>query len=1214
MFENSGTGRRLAEMNDAAAFEHIAAAVLRASSATYASLSHPGVKPGGKTVKAPFDNIGWVDSVGGRRFVCAAHTTGQKDLQGKWLHDPATVKPRRPGSKPTKPAGDLVKGIEEILKLRDTHLKLKVTFALTTNLEPSLDLLSSVESLAQAAEIEVDIWSVSRIAHFLDTDPIGQIIRKNYLGTPIKILSRELLLRMGKRGIQDHLPLVSTEDSISRESFVLGRVDTLVAGASGMGKTTACAVAMYAFIERGSPAILLKSEFVASAATIEIALEEELRRQEPEIESRAGDKAISLCSDKEPLLILVEDVNRSRNPGLVLNKIMSWALAPSRAWCVVCPVWPQYLDIIEDQRRVLAAVTVLRVDRYNPEEAIRAIQMRAKCLGLDVSNHRAKSLADQLGQDPLLIGLHDLVSEDNATNVIQAYMDERLGIVANQAQCTRSEVLQALHQLMRGMLEQRTLNPKWSEVKIWLSEAESIALLRSVAREGNLIRMASTGEKEILEFRHDRVMYKLLSGAIAEVLKTNKIPEYATDPFFSEAVAGAVLQIELPHMQLAELTDANPLVSARALKLASDVGSKYAEVAAKAVSHWLEKKEVRSDFFTSRRYAVARVLSETTSPYVRRLVSQFQEDDHPWYPLFSAAFRNGALNAGLSLLAMYDIGITIPGKQNLLALVKSMYGPGLISAVDNLLRRPDLNHFLNAGNRTGALRLAGYLGDSSLAQSIRVCWGQDEGGHDDLRSYLFAAARCCGDEVVATLGPVCDAWEALPEDLHSTVGQPVELLAADHVAWEFRDYSPDDAIRYFVDRANTSEILRRPITYMLRTVDHPDALEHLVRYAAESEFISRRFLKSDWERHARKSGRIMSSKSKERLLSICSDEKEKDDIRVQAFSFWQLTLDDLDLEHVCRIPVGSLLYESALWARVKLEDYSVVPEILQRIPENPEHWLQVSRYIWSGYFTDALDPILDQVAEDSKANSNLEYVVAETFRHVEPSRLVAMLSCRWEKLKNSPLMVQKAMLLGTPESADLVSKALATSPHPRALLKYFVSGATVSLNGKKELSESLQLQQLIPYLDYFPDDELMALWHECTERGWLDFRTRYLDYRVKKIPDNTEYFLDESVSTDSLDRALVRNPGEIVNLYHWLERPRELSANHEAKRAKIFASTMEWLTRHDEEYALAIVSDIISREGTRKEFYFFEKSVEQRVGSLSYVNSCRFDVFNRSLI
>ncbi|NWD48355.1 hypothetical protein [Pseudomonas gingeri] len=1201
-------------MNDAAAFEHIAAAVLRASSSTYASLSHPGVKPGGKTVKAPFDNIGWVDSVEGRRFVCAAHTTDQTDLPGKWLHDPATVTPRKAGAKPTKPAGDLVKGIEEVLKLRNTHLNLKVTFALTTNLEPSLTLLSSVEVLARSAEIEVDIWSVSRIAHFLDTDPIGQIIRKNYLGTPIKLLSRELLLQMGKRGIQDHLPLVSTEDSIGRDSFVLGRVDTLVAGASGMGKTTACAVALNAFIEKGLPAIVLKSEFVAGAATIEVALEEELRRQEPEIESKAGDKAISLCTDEEPLLILVEDVNRSHNPGLVLNKVMSWALAPSRAWRVVCPVWPQYLDLIEDQRRVLAAVSVLRVDRYSLEEAIRAIQKRAKSLGLEVSKHRAKSLAEQLGQDPLLIGLHDLVSEADATNVIQAYMDERLGIVANQEQCTRSEVLQALHQLMRGMLEQRTLNPQWSEVKSWLVESESIALLRKVAREGNVMRMASTGQKETLEFRHDRVMYRLLSGAIAEVLKTNEIPEYAIDPFFSEAVASAVVQIELPYMQLAELTDANPLVSAQALKLASEVGSGYAEVAAHAVSQWLEKEEVRGGFFTNRRYAVARVLSETTSQYVRALVSQFQQDDHSWYPLFAAAFRNGDVSAGLSLLSMYDIGVTISGKQSLLALVKSIYGRDLVSAVDKILRRPDLNLFINVGRRAGALRLAGYLGDSSLAQSIRVCWGQDEDGHDDLRSYLFAAARCCGDEAAATLGPICDAWEALPKKLDSSIGNPVELLAADHLAWEFREYSPDDAIRYFVDRANASEILSWPITNMLRTVDHPDAVEQLARYSADSGFINRRFLKSEWERHARKSGRRMSSKSKERLLSIFCDEEESDDVRRQAFSFWQLTLDDLDLEHVRRIPVGSLLYESALWARAELEDNSIISEVLQKIPENPEYWLQVSRYIWSDCFTDALDSVIDQVAEEGKSSSNLEYAVAGAFRHVESSRLVAMLSRRWRELKNSPLMVQKAMLLGTSEAASLVNEAFATSPNPEALLKHFVSHITMSLNGRKELSESSQLHRLTPYLDYFPDSEIIELWRVCTERGWLDFRTQYLDSRMKKIPDDSEYFPDDSVSTEPLDRALMRTPGVMVNLYHWLQRPGDLPANHEAKRAKVFASTLEWLTRHDEEDALVIVSDIISREGTRKEFYSFEECVGQRVGALPYVKATRFDVFSRSLV
>jgi len=75
------TARRLAEMSDVAAFERIAAAVLRAANSwRYAILPHPGVQPGGKTVKAPFDNVRWVQSPQGARFVCAAHTTEQHAL------------------------------------------------------------------------------------------------------------------------------------------------------------------------------------------------------------------------------------------------------------------------------------------------------------------------------------------------------------------------------------------------------------------------------------------------------------------------------------------------------------------------------------------------------------------------------------------------------------------------------------------------------------------------------------------------------------------------------------------------------------------------------------------------------------------------------------------------------------------------------------------------------------------------------------------------------------------------------------------------------------------------------------------------------------------------------------------------------------------------------------------------------------------------------
>lgn len=1202
MAENTDTARRLAAMSDAAAFEHIAAAVLRSSnSQLYGNLAHPGVQPGGKTVKAPFDNIGWVQSAEGLRFACAAHTTDQKDLEGKWLHDPAQVKPRKAGGKPTKPAGDLVKGIAEIRKLREAHPGLTVTFALTTNREPSLHLSSSLEQLAKSAEIELDVWSVSRIAHFLDTDPTGQIIRRNHLGTPVKLISRDLLLQMGKRSIQDHLLLASADESIHRDNFALGRGDTLVVGASGMGKTTSCAITLSSYIEKGLPAIVLKTEFLITAVTMEAALEGELRRQEPELEAGAGEKALSLCTEEEPLLVLVEDLNRATSPGLLLNKVLSWTRTSKRAWRAVCPVWPQLIDVIEDQKRVLASIEVLRVERYNPEEAIRAIRKRANIIGLQLDEHHARSIADQLGQDPLLIGLHDLVSEGAASDVIQTYIEERLGIVASQAQHTRSEVLQALYQLLRCMLQRRALNPRWSEAKSWIADQDVIALLRHITREGNVMRISDTEEEGTLEFRHDRVLYSLFSGAIAEAFKEDTLPDYVTEPFFSEAVATAAVRIELPLPQLANLMNTSPVTAAHALRLASEIGSDYIHTAVQALSHWLER-DAKGTFFTSRRYAIACVLAETTSPYVLELVAQFQSDDRPWYPLLAAAFRNGNLDAGLSLLSIFELGVTVAGKQNLLALVKSMYGRDLVAAVDDILHRADQSIF---SNRLGALRLAGYLGDRSFAQAIRICWDQDDRRNDILSSYLFAAARCCGDEPEATLGPVCDAWEALPTEPDSMMGQPVERLAADYVAWEFRAYIPRDAIRYFVDRANASEKIRWPITYMLRTIDHPDAVEQIVRYAANSSYVAAHALASDWERHAREAGRCMSSESKERLLTIACDETEPEEVRKRAFAFWGITVDKPDLEIARQLLAGSPLHEHALWIRIRLKDKTVIPEVLNKIPEHPEYWLQIGRYLWSDALTEALHPLLDQLAEDQRERTDLEYSVAEALKNVAPKQVVTMLSYQWAKLKAKPLLVQALLLLTIPQAANLVRDAFSTSQNPGDILKHFVFSATRQSNENFSLP---QLHNLKPYLVFFPENEIQELWRACTERGWLDFRTKHLEPQMK-ASDYIACLPDEHVDTKHLDRALAGRAGEIVSLHSWLGH----SVYRGMTRDRVIAEMLEWLKRHDEERALAIVGKIVSHEATRREFQIFEVAIKKRAGAEPYLEAIRFDVFNRTL-
>jgi hypothetical protein len=673
-------------------------------------------------------------------------------------------------------------------------------------------------------------------------------------------------------------------------------------------------------------------------------------------------------------------------------------------------------------------------------------------------------------------------------------------------------------------------------------------------------------------------------------------------------VARAAVQVDLPLEQLRPWIDATPTIGAYALRLASELDSSYTDIAAHALVEWLQQPDVKEPALSNQRYAVACVLAETTNPHVRYIVAQFPRDDVPWHPLFAASFRNGDIYAGLRFLSMHEIGLTISGKESLIALVRTTYGSKLIAAVDSILRRDDLGQPGKAGLRVGALRLAGYLGDSSLAQAVQVCWDQDDAREKNLRSYLFAAARCCGHDPEAILAPVCDAWEALPEEPNSEIGQRVTRLAADYVAWEFRSYTPRDAVHYLVERANTSKKLEWPITYMLRTVDHPDAVEQVARYAAKPGSLAVHFLTSDWERHSREAGRRMSSESKERLRRIAYDESEPDNVRVQMLAFWALTRDDADVGVLRKIPVGNILYERALWHRARRGDRSVIPEVLKRIPENPAHWLQMSRYFWSDSLTEALEPLLDQVAEEQgEGFTNLEYAVADALEHVEPKRAVSMLRRRWAKLMKKPLMVQFALLLTAPEAATLVGEAFAASQDPSALIKYFASNVTVQSNGRFRLFLPAQLHNLRPYLYLFSDDEIFLLWQACTKNGWLDFRSRYLEPRMQIVSDRQVSLPNDPVDTEDLDRALA---GERTWYYDWLDR----QVGRGATRQKVVATMLEWLGQHGEKRALDIVGAIVGHSATRREFQLFEAVLEQRGDAVLRSRAVRFDVFSRSLV
>jgi hypothetical protein len=203
---NSGeTVRKLSEMTDDAAFERLVTAVLREAKPEYESLIHTGINTEGKTIKAPLDGITFVTGAQPPHMIAAHHTTCERaKIKGKWLHDPASVKPRK-GGKPTAPQGDLLKTAEIVAAQRKNITSLRATLILTTNCEPPDDVVCETFAAGRANNIDIDIWAVRRIAHFLDNTPQGQWLRRD-LGIEQELLSRDMLAKLSRESLRVYSP------------------------------------------------------------------------------------------------------------------------------------------------------------------------------------------------------------------------------------------------------------------------------------------------------------------------------------------------------------------------------------------------------------------------------------------------------------------------------------------------------------------------------------------------------------------------------------------------------------------------------------------------------------------------------------------------------------------------------------------------------------------------------------------------------------------------------------------------------------------------------------------------------------------------------------------------------------------------------------------------------------------------------------------------
>ncbi|WP_284454500.1 ATP-binding protein [Cupriavidus campinensis] len=1214
------TTQRLAAITDAAQFERIATSVLRSANPTlYANLSHQGVNTEGKTVKAPLDNIGWTSADGDSMCVAAAHTTSSRDdLDGKWLHDPSTVTPRKPGGKPTQPAGDLVKAIGEIAKLREHSPDLRATLALTCNREEPTDVRLKAELLATAANVTLDIWSVSRIAQYLDTTPAGQSIRFAYLGKKINLLSKEELLRVGALSLAARNFPAEDGTLVARgESFgATGHV--FLSGHSGMGKTTVCIGLLRHALAEGQPGIVLSDQTVRDATSVEEAIDIELRRYLPDLEQFAGSKALGLCSELSPLVVVVEDINRGENTTVLLNKLVGWTLpgTPQGSirsnWRLLCPVWPRFLAGIEKSKEITNAGIVHTVGLYSEDAAREAVKRRGEALGFPQNDLSATAIAQALGRDPLLIGLHDFVDPTPEQDIIAQYVTREFDRIALAAGLTNTDLETAVDALMSEMLSQRRLSPTWRDAQRWLANSGDLSALRVVVAAGTVLRLTKGSGIETIEARHDRVLHSLLAHFIARSIKDGIRQNYLSDPYYADFVGAGVAIAELEKLELSDLLESSPLIAFYAFKYSIHSGRKYATLAATAIEDWVSLDSSRERTFDGRRARGLQILSEVDSPLIKRITDKFPKTDwHQSY--FEARFRNGDLGAALNWLTEYSFDTTIGGRRELIEHVRVKYGTGLVRAVEKVLADPTLSQ----RGRRGALYLAGYIADSTLAKAIRAAWEMTSPSERCLEAFLWASARACGAEAAETLGPVCDAWENLPDPKEDGSKQGItrSSLAAHGIAWKFRDHVPQHAIPYFVRRAQQSDALRWPITYMLRGVDDPNAVQHEIEYVAdrrrEDELRSAivdHFLHDEWRRRNEES-KPMSEASKQRLLELSMSDNDSF-LRKAAFALWEMSVLPSDLAIAQSIDADSPLYDKALWARVRRHDLTVVPELLEKIEENPAFWWQAGRHIWTDDLTNALDAALQRLSQSTVDDEHLGcWIFPELLLRLEISSAERLLLGAWAGLSNSPKFIQTALCLATPKLIELANASIKGSNAPADFFKHFHFTAGLKIEGRDGFTRLAQLDAVRPHLAYLEEWDIYLLWENCNKRNWREFREEFLDpiLLACNASESPRISVRGNIDLSALDDELA---GTRRWAFRWLQDQQQRGAEH----SELITVLLQWMLSKNTVAALAVGCQIYSRHATRKEFAELDEATRDIPDRDLIIAKTRFDVFHRTLV
>jgi len=677
--EQLSTAEEVEKLKEPGKFELLATAVLCKAERDYRAILHSGLNAQGQPIKSPVDGFCRVPNSTPPHFVLVEHTVEGK-LENKWLFDHRLVQPAAKGRKTQlseSDDGDLLKAGQLAQTSKAEFPEAKFTVVLTTNqgLKPNFCL--KVEKKAEELGVWVDFWDRSRIARFLDTEPEGQWLRKEYLGLDAEMLSQSLLRSLCRKSLNEYRKqfLTSPEQWVSRQidQEVEKKIDNqshsihLLIGNSGSGKSAAAYQIGEKHLETGGYSLWLSENVLVNSDSLTIALDRALHDLCPSLMSDGGESALRLLKSRERLLLIADDVNQTSNPANLLQKLMNWskpvssgesdAKSISSRHLFVCPVWSDIARLVTPDINKTSWIGSVYIGTMTPQEGLETVQNAVLLADIELTNAEASLLAEKLGYDPILVGLFaSLLSNIRIAeltqiteNVTGSFINRAIEEVSRTGDLLVDEYRSALSSLTAHMLQQRKLNPRFVDLKEWLSNSsQEMKALRQLVKHGKLCRI----EEEKLVFRHDRLREALLVKSMGQLLNNATEPlDIFWEPYYAEIIGQAIVRYPQSEEFLKELGDRLPLALVEAIRCFKFPIEAYYQTIVDEFKEWINREVVSDSVLESVLDAICWKLATIDSSVVLEITEELPSSN---FSVLIARFRNGCAVSGVKYLSHFS--------------------------------------------------------------------------------------------------------------------------------------------------------------------------------------------------------------------------------------------------------------------------------------------------------------------------------------------------------------------------------------------------------------------------------------------------------------------------------------------------------------------------------------------------------------------------------